>query len=79
MGLLTSLLTLPVSGPIKGALWVMQQVHEAAEAEYYDPAAIKKALVTLEKQLEAGEIDEETFEQAEDLLLDRLEAAGRRR
>lgn len=79
MGLLTSLLTLPVAGPIKGALWVMEQVHEAAEAEFYDPGAIKRALVVLERQLDAGEIDEETFEQAEALLLDRLEAAVQRR
>ena len=79
MGLLTSLLTLPVAGPIKGALWVMRQVHEAAEAEFYDPGAIKRALVALERQLDAGEIDEETFEQAEALLLDRLDAAVQRR
>jgi hypothetical protein len=79
MGLLTSLLTLPVAGPIKGALWVMGQVHEAAEAEFYDPGAIKRALVTLERQLDAGEIDEETFEEAEALLLDRLDAAVQRR
>ena len=78
MGLLTSLLTLPVTGPIRGAAWVMQQVHEAAEAEFYDPGHIKRALVALERRLEAGEIDEDQFETEEAVLLDRLEQAGRR-
>jgi hypothetical protein len=78
MGILTTLLTLPVSGPVKGTMWVLEKVHEAAEAQYYDPGAIKRDLVDLERRLEAGEIDEETFEAAEEILLDRLDEAARR-
>lgn len=78
MGILSTLLTLPVSGPIKGALWVAQKIHESAEAELHDPAAIKRALIDMERRLDAGEIDEETFEAAETVLLDRLMEAQRR-
>lgn len=75
MGLLTKLITLPVAGPMRGALWVAGRVHDAAAAELNDPAAIRAALMALEEKLEAGEIDEETYEAEEEILLDRLEAA----
>ncbi|WP_406835960.1 gas vesicle protein GvpG [Streptomyces sp. AHU1] len=72
MGLLTQLATLPLA-PVRGVAWVMDRVLEAAEEEYYDPGPIRAQLAQLEKQLVAGEIDEETFDQIEDQLLDRLE------
>lgn len=75
MGLLTTLLTLPVSGPVKGAFWTLSKVTEAAEAEFYDPAAIRREIGALERRLEADEITEAEYEAAEDALLDRLEAA----
>ncbi len=78
MGILTTLLTLPVSGPIRGALWVAEKIHEAAEDQRLDPGAIKRELGALERRLLAGEIDEEAFETAEAALLDLLDEAERR-
>ncbi|MFD7609456.1 gas vesicle protein GvpG [Streptomyces sp. NPDC059828] len=72
MGLLTQLVTLPLA-PVRGVAWVMDRVIEAAEDEYYDPAPVHRALAELERQLLAGDIDEETFDRREDELLDRLE------
>jgi hypothetical protein len=72
MGLLRTLLTLPVSGPVNGALWLAGKVHEAALAQMNDPAAVKAALLDLERRLDVGEIDEDAFEEAEAALLDRL-------
>ncbi|MEU9499373.1 gas vesicle protein GvpG [Streptomyces sp. NPDC048196] len=72
MGLLGQIVTLPVA-PVRGIVWVMEKVVEAAENEYYDPAPVEKQLAALERQLLAGEIDEETFDRREDELLDRLE------
>ncbi|MFE2302416.1 gas vesicle protein GvpG [Streptomyces sp. NPDC059445] len=72
MGLFTQLVTLPLA-PVRGVAWVMDRVLEAAEDEYYDPAPIRLQLAELERQLNAGEIDEETFDRAEDQLLDRLD------
>ncbi|MFE1291171.1 gas vesicle protein GvpG [Streptomyces sp. NPDC058751] len=72
MGLFTQIVTLPLA-PVRGVVWTMERVLEAAENEYYDPAPILRQLAELEKQLNAGEIDEETFDRIEDELLDRLE------
>ncbi|MGW7367022.1 gas vesicle protein GvpG [Streptomyces sp. NPDC054841] len=72
MGLLTQIATLPLA-PVRGVAWVMERVLEAAENEYYDPAPIQRELAELEAELEAGHIDEETFDRREDELLDRLE------
>ncbi len=75
MGLLRSLLTLPVRAPLDGAFWLAGQIHEAAERELTDPAMIRQRLIALEAALEAGEIDEAQFEAAEDVLLRRLHTA----
>lgn len=78
MGLLRKLLTAPVSAPLSGALWVTSKVTEAAEAELYDPARIRQQLDRLEQAVEAGEISEESYDAAEELLMARLaEAAAR--
>ncbi|OEJ28130.1 gas vesicle protein [Streptomyces agglomeratus] len=76
MGLLTQLLTLPLA-PVRGVGWVVEQVARAAEDQYYDPGPIMRELAELERALESGEIDEETFDRREDELLDRLEEIRR--
>lgn len=77
MGLLRSLLSFPVSAPVGGALWVAGQIRDAAEREWTDPAAIRRSLTALERELDAGRIDEEAFEEAEAILLKRLQEARR--
>jgi hypothetical protein len=77
MGLVGELLMLPLA-PARGTAWVLRQVVEQAEREFYDPAAIQRELGALESRLEAGEIDESEFDRLEDALLDRLEEAERR-
>lgn len=72
MGLLTQILTLPLA-PVRGTVWVLERVVEAAEDEYYDPAPIERELAALERALLAGDIDEGTFDRREDELLDRLD------
>ncbi|MDP8969450.1 MAG: gas vesicle protein GvpG [Actinomycetota bacterium] len=78
MGLITSLLTLPVSGPVKGARWVIDQLIAAAEAELYDERRILEQLRLLADQVEAGQISEEEHRAAEAVLLERLAEARRR-
>lgn len=72
MGLFTQLGTLPLA-PVRGVLWVVARVAEAAENEYYDPAPVQRELAELEKALLDGRIDEEDYDRREDELLDRLE------
>ena len=75
MGLLRGLVTLPLSAPARGTLWLARKIHETAEAELNDPAAIRRELAQLEEALDAGEIDEDTYDAAEEVLLRRLTAA----
>lgn len=76
MGLLRALLTGPVSGPIQGALWVAQQIHEAADQQLHDPATLRAALQDLENQLLRGEITEAEYDTVEDTLLRRMQRHG---
>jgi len=72
MGLITDILTLPLA-PLRGTAWVIDQVLDTAEREYYDPEPVRAELAGLEKELLSGHIDEEEFDRREDELLDRLE------
>jgi cytochrome c-type biogenesis protein CcmI len=76
MGLFLNLLTLPVSGPVGGTIWIAEQVRAAAEREYYDEASIREQLLELEQRFQAGEIAEEEYEEVADELVERLLAAG---
>lgn len=72
MGLLGQILTLPLA-PLRGSIWVIDQVLLTAEREYYDPEPVRRELAELEKDLIAERIDEEEFDRREDDLLDKLE------
>jgi Gas vesicle protein G len=73
MKLLLKLLILPVTGPLETALWTTRKIAERAEEVYYDDAPVRAALLELELRMDLGEIDEETFEAEETVLLARLE------
>ncbi|MEV4430386.1 gas vesicle protein GvpG [Streptomyces sp. NPDC053792] len=76
MGLLTGLLTSPLA-PMRMVAWVAQRVVDKANAEYYDPAPVYAALADLERRLALGELDQSTFDDQEDALLDRLDEISR--
>jgi hypothetical protein len=77
MGLLTRLLTLPLE-PVRGVAWVGEQLLSAAELDYYDEARIRRQLLELEEDLEAGRISAEEYDAAEEELIDRLLEAQQR-
>ncbi|MFE3381563.1 gas vesicle protein GvpG [Streptomyces anulatus] len=72
MGLISSILTLPLA-PVRGTAWVLDQVVQAAEEEYYDPEPVRARLAQLEQDLISGLVDEDEFDRREDELLDRLD------
>ncbi|MFJ8659552.1 gas vesicle protein GvpG [Streptomyces sp. NPDC093795] len=76
MGLLTEVLLLPAA-PVRGTAWVLRQVVEVAEREYYNPEVVHRELAGLVAAFEAGEIEEAEFDRREDELLARLDAARR--
>lgn len=71
MGLLTGLLGLPFA-PVRGVIWVAEQIREQAEAEYYDPARIRADLDRVEAARRSGELSEEECVELENDLLARL-------
>ncbi|MBL7201510.1 MAG: gas vesicle protein GvpG [Anaerolineae bacterium] len=72
MGLLLKLLAFPVMGPVKGLVWIAEKIAEQAENELYDPDKVRGKLIEFELRLDLGEITEEEYLQAEEILLDRL-------
>jgi len=74
MGLLTGLLTLPLA-PVRGTIWIAEQLAAEAERELDDETTIRRLLVEAERDLELGRLTEDEFEAVEDDLLDRLERA----
>ncbi len=69
MDIVTRLLTLPVTGPIDGVLWIAKTVKERAEAEYFNEGAVRSHLLELELKLDMGEITEKEYQAGEDQLL----------
>lgn len=71
MGLLTGLLGLPLA-PVRGVLWVAEQVKDHAEEQYYDPVRIRAQLERVDEARRAGELSEEEAAEIENELLQRL-------
>lgn len=71
MGLFTGLITLPLA-PVRGVVWIAEQVMEEMERELYDEDSIRRELVQLELDFEDGLIDEQERQVREEELLERL-------
>lgn len=78
MGLFTGLLTLPLA-PVRGVVWVAEQIVEETERELYDEDRIRAELVTLEFEAEEGKCSEAEVRAREDALLERLAISQSRR
>ena len=74
MGLISGLVLLPLA-PVRGTVWIAEKLYEQAETELYDERTIRAQLIEIDAALQAGEIDEQTAAEAEDILLERLIAA----
>jgi len=74
MGLFSGLLLLPLA-PIRGTLWLADQLAEQAARELDDETVSRRLLVEAELALDRGELTVAEFEQVEDELLERLERA----
>jgi Gas vesicle protein G len=72
MGLLTGLLTLPLA-PVRGTVWLAEQLAAEAARQLDDEAAIRRNLAEAERQFEAGALSLLEYEAIEDELLERLE------
>ena len=78
MGLFTGLLTLPLA-PVRGVIWVAEQVADEVDRQMYDEDQIRAELLQLEMEFDDGVIDDEERTMREDELLERLTVAQARR
>jgi hypothetical protein len=77
MGLFKELALLPLA-PVRGTLWVTEQIAEEAAAQLYDEDRIKRELIELEFESTAGRVSDEERELKERDLLERLAIARER-
>ncbi|MDF3293024.1 c-type cytochrome biogenesis protein CcmI [Streptomyces silvisoli] len=75
MGLFTGLLTLPLA-PVRGVIWVAEQVRDEALRQTEDPTVLRRRLAEVERAREAGEIAEEEAAEIQEDLVRRLLASG---
>jgi cytochrome c-type biogenesis protein CcmH/NrfG len=71
MGLFTGLLTLPLA-PVRGVVWIAEQVAAEVDRELHDKDSIRRELLQLELDHEDGLIDEGERQVREEALLERL-------
>jgi type II secretory pathway predicted ATPase ExeA len=75
MGLFTGLLLLPLA-PVRGTVWIAEQLAEEAARQMDEGRTIRRQLTELELRYERGELTVEELEEIEDELLERLRLAG---
>lgn len=78
MGLITGLLTLPLA-PVRGTIWLAEQLANVADAELYDEDKIRRELIELDVLEADGLLQADERRMREDELLARLSIARRRR
>jgi hypothetical protein len=71
VGLVTGLLGLPLA-PVRGVIWLAEQIRRQAEEQYYDPARIQAQLEEIDEARRAGTLSEEECDKLENELLQRL-------
>ena len=74
MGLLSSLLLLPVTGPLRGIQFVVEQIETEANATLFDEHRVQAQIMNLSLLLDQGEISDEEYDEHEAVLLERLNA-----
>lgn len=58
-----------IFSPIKGLMWIGQQLLERANAEFDETENLNKQLLNLQLAFDLGEVSEEEFEEREEELL----------
>jgi len=77
VGLFTALITLPLA-PVRGTVWVAEQVAAEADRQLYDESRIRSELLQVEMAYDEGRLSEEERADLEEDLFERLAIARRR-
>ena len=70
--MLLKLLGAPLTLPLAGMQFILQQIADLADQELYDEGPVRDQLLLLQVQLEDGDIDEDEYAEREADLLARL-------
>jgi hypothetical protein len=74
MGILTGLLTLPLA-PVRGVAWIAEELAEEATRQLYDESRLRRELLELEMDHDAGLVSDKDYQASADDLIARLRAA----
>ncbi|MEO7103856.1 MAG: gas vesicle protein GvpG [Gemmatimonadaceae bacterium] len=77
MGLISSILLAPFTGPWDGTMWTLDKVRRAVEEELTDDTEVKEDLMRLQLELESGDIDDDEYLVREAAIMDRLREVRR--
>jgi hypothetical protein len=69
---LLDLLFLPVSVPVKGFVFILEQLREIVDKELYDEDELRKRLLGLEMEYELGNVGEEEYRQLRSKIVGRM-------
>jgi hypothetical protein len=72
VGLLTNILLAPFLGPVWASKWTLDKVDRVVREQLTDDTPIKEDLMTLQMQLEMGEIDDPEYVRREAEIMQRL-------
>ena len=72
MGLISGLLLLPIMGPVHGFRFVLERLHEDAEAALRDEGRAFAELIDLSMRHAAGQLTDAEFAEQESAMLERL-------
>lgn len=75
MGLFKALALLPLA-PVGGVVWVARQIQTEVDRQLLDPESVIAELERMQAALDDGHLTEAEYQEAENELLDRLEAMG---
>lgn len=78
MGLLTGILTAPLA-PVRGVVWIAEQVKQQAERQHFDPLVIQREIAEVDDAYADGQISEAQRDDLQEQLLQRLFEAQRLR
>ncbi len=69
---LLDLIFFPVSGPVKGFVFILEQLREIVDKELYDEDELRKRLLGLEMEYELGNVGEEEYRQLRSKIVGRM-------
>jgi hypothetical protein len=65
MLLIDDILLLPITAPVAGFVWILEQIQTMADEELFNDQPWKERLIELQMMLEVGEITEEQYKEEE--------------